>query len=306
MEGTPSQENVPVQALQFIKAELSRTQKSITELQSERRLLRKQLSRWTGAVQVLQESQEDVHCRLEAKIEALTESSECLRTELHQLRQNVQNGQKDSDAASKQQIKWHPGDFTSLYKQISQTKPLKAMHQPSKLKEECIKMPPACDSIILDESNLFQEGNLIKGFPSFQSSQSATQSEKDSLRTQNGETLAHMRHLCESIKAVSRHKTQEGNENPSCLKNESLRPVKGNVAPREDVDNSQLLKRTETSPMMKEEELQALVKKLKDALSIHIHPGHLPGPKQELLHTAGQVCTSYSTLLNKVIQATSK
>ncbi|OCT63869.1 dystrotelin isoform X2 [Xenopus laevis] len=271
MEGTPSQENVPVQALQFIKAELSRTQKSITELQSERRLLRKQLSRWTGAVQVLQESQEDVHCRLEAKIEALTESSECLRTELHQLRQNVQ-----------------------------------AMHQPSKLKEECIKMPPACDSIILDESNLFQEGNLIKGFPSFQSSQSATQSEKDSLRTQNGETLAHMRHLCESIKAVSRHKTQEGNENPSCLKNESLRPVKGNVAPREDVDNSQLLKRTETSPMMKEEELQALVKKLKDALSIHIHPGHLPGPKQELLHTAGQVCTSYSTLLNKVIQATSK
>ncbi|KAE8580179.1 hypothetical protein XENTR_v10024345 [Xenopus tropicalis] len=304
MEGTPSQANVPVQTLQFIKAELLRTQKSITELQSERRLLRKQLGKWTGAVQVLQESQEDVHCRLVAKIEALTKSSECLRTELHQLRQNVQQqhfpfngGQRVEDQFVNKGVPVKPvflGDG-----QLG-----KIIHQPFKLKEEFIKMPPVCDSIILDERNVLQESNLIKGFPSFQCSQFV--SEKDSLRTQNGETLAHMRHLCESIKAVSRHKTQVGNGN-HIFKNESLIPVKGNVAPREDVDNSPLINHIKMSPMMKEEdELQALVDKLKDALSLHINPGHLPGPKEELLHTAGQVCNSYSILLKKVIEATSE
>ncbi|XP_072275231.1 dystrotelin-like [Pyxicephalus adspersus] len=80
-----------MQALQFIKTELLKTQKSINDLHTERKLLRKQLSRWTGAVQVLQETQEDSHCRIEAHIHTLAVSSNCLRKELEELRQNVQD-----------------------------------------------------------------------------------------------------------------------------------------------------------------------------------------------------------------------
>ncbi|CAI9608189.1 unnamed protein product, partial [Staurois parvus] len=57
---------------------------------SSPRLLRKQLSCWNGTVQVLQETQEDNHCKIEAHIRTLAASSDCLRKELEELRQNVQ------------------------------------------------------------------------------------------------------------------------------------------------------------------------------------------------------------------------
>ncbi|XP_075037470.1 dystrotelin [Mixophyes fleayi] len=76
--------------LQSITAQLVRTQKCIKDLHGERWLLKKQLSRWTGAVQVLQESQEENHCKLETQIHMLAESSEDMRKELQELRQNVQ------------------------------------------------------------------------------------------------------------------------------------------------------------------------------------------------------------------------
>ncbi|XP_077129876.1 uncharacterized protein LOC143785090 [Ranitomeya variabilis] len=83
-------DTAPLQALQFIKSELLKTQKSIQDLQSERRLLRKQLCHWTGAVQVLQESQEDNHGKVDAQIHMLAESNECMKKELKELKHNMQ------------------------------------------------------------------------------------------------------------------------------------------------------------------------------------------------------------------------
>ncbi|KAM8934145.1 dystrotelin [Pelodytes ibericus] len=295
-------ETVPLQALQFIKEELLRTQKSIKDLQSERRLLRKQLSRWTGAVQVLQESQEDSCCRLEAKIQALNETSECMRTELQQLRQNVQNHDEkavDFPSDNKQQMAWQT---ESKEKATVPSTKTKAIRQNSKLKRG------------LNVKNLQNYGKWtvnhcpqVENQNNHHSSKFPFQRENDCLKAQNRQTLTHMRHLCESLKAGKSFSGQVrygGKCCPSSDQPKSFYSIS-------DEDANTCFSLIEPHPVvsrMKNEgaELQELVENLKDALSIQIQPGHLPGIKEELLQAAEHVCKSYSEFINKTIEPTLK
>ncbi|XP_040213243.1 uncharacterized protein LOC120943769 [Rana temporaria] len=252
-----------MQALQFIRTELQKTQKSISELQTERRLLRKQLSRWNGAVQVLQEAQEDNHCKIEAHIRTLAVSNDCLRKELEELRQNVQG--------------------IIYFSKIKQ-----------KMDQRTQRFP---NSIRLDDCGYNKTRVSIQR--SKKSCQLNLERENDHLKARNKQTLTHMRHLCESIKISTSYK-----ENYTL--GTEMRPEKSSFAVKDTINNQSTHGPQESSVKNEEDELKELVEKLKDALSLQIQPGQVSEIKQEFLHTAGQVCRSYSDLIGKVIEPTLK
>ncbi|XP_071977164.1 dystrotelin isoform X2 [Engystomops pustulosus] len=263
-------ETVPLQALQFIKTELLKTQKSIKDLQSERRLLRKQLSHWNGAVQLLQASQEDNHCKVEAKIHMLSESNECMKKELKELRLNMQE-----------------------------------MIQCCKLKQGLnVKAKRVSSSVKWNVPDSSVMGNSVnRKQKDFQCVQFTTHRENDHLKAQNRKTLTHMRLLCESIKAAPSNKERRRMGHEHCPGPDKVTPDKCNWE-MEDPDkhpvaNSQVL------PVRNEEaDLQEMIENLKDALSLQIKPGQIPAIKQELLHTAGQVSRCYANLISKIIEPT--
>ncbi|KAM4626931.1 dystrotelin [Discoglossus pictus] len=296
MERPTQQETVPSQALQFIKAELVRTQKSIKDLQSERRLLRKKLSRWTGAVQLLQESQEDNRSKLQAQIQVLAESSECLRTELQQLRDNVQP--PNFSPACKAQMAWTPLQ--------GRTPPTVARGIPQHsdlTQESMVRTPQLCESTQWDKAGFTQVEKSICSDPKgWQDIKSKSQCGNDYLRAQNWQTLSHMRQLCQSLNSSTGHQTQGATESGNYPSLEQPPTPKGKVPPRKKLESCSLTLPSEQSQMKEEVELEELVEKLKDALSLQIIPGHIPILRQELLHAAGQVCRTYSDLINKTIE----
>ncbi|KAM5152540.1 dystrotelin [Mantella aurantiaca] len=256
-----------MQALQFIRTELLKTQKSISDLQTERRLLRKQLSRWTDAVQMLQETQENSHCRIEAHIHTLAVSSDCMRKQLKELRENVQG----------------------------------ILYLKQKLDRRIPRFP---NSVSWDDCSFNKTVVSIQN--NKKSRQLNLEREHEHLKARNKQTLTHMRHLCESIKICTSYKENDTLGTQQCSRNDEMRSEKSSFSNKDTVNNHPTHGLQESSLKNEEDELVELIEKLKDALSLQIQPGHLPEVKQELLHTAGQVCRSYSDLISKVIEPTLK
>ncbi|XP_069841356.1 dystrotelin isoform X2 [Dendropsophus ebraccatus] len=264
-------ETAPLQALQFIKSELLKTQKTIKDLQSERRLLRKQLSHWTGAVQVLQESQENNHCKVETQIHMLVESNECMKKELTELRHNMQG-------------------------MIQCCKLKRGSNVKAKRVSSSVRWN-AVDPALMDDS-------VNRKRKDFQSTQFSLQRENDHLKAQNKRTLTHMRRLCESIKTAPCHKEVGRMGSGYCLGSDKVVPD-GYDCEVEDATDSQPASDSQVLLVRNEEaELQDMIEKLKNALALQIKPGQIPGIKQELLHAVGQVSRCYTHLINKIIEPT--
>ncbi|KAM3917398.1 dystrotelin [Leptodactylus fuscus] len=262
-------ETAPIQALQFIKSELLKTQKSIKDLQSERRLLRKQLSHWTGTMQVLQESQEDNHCKVEAQIHVLVESNEYMKKELKELKHNMQG-------------------------MIQCCKLKRGLNVKGKRVTNSVKWNEADAAVLGDSVNSKRKD--------FQSTQFTLQREDDHLKAQNRRTLSHMRRLCESIKVPTSHKERRKMDLDYCSGVDQVASDKCNCE-IEDLTNNYPV--SDVLPVRNEEaELQEMIEKLKDALSLQIKPGQVPSIKQELLHTAEQVSRCYANLISKIIEPT--
>ncbi|XP_073502464.1 dystrotelin isoform X2 [Phyllobates terribilis] len=266
-------DTAPLQALQFIKSELLKTQKSIQDLQSERRLLRKQLCHWTGAVQVLKESQEDNHGKVEAQIHMLAESNDCMKKELKELRHNMQG-------------------------MIQCCKLKRGLNVKAKMVSSSVKRI-STDPPVMTNS-------LKKKQKDFQSTQFTLQRENDHLKAQNKKTLTHMRRLCESIKIAPGYKEIQRMGSGYCSEPEKVTPDQCNCE-IEDVPDNQPTSYSHFLPVRNEEaELQEMIEKLKDAFSLQIKPGQMPDIKQELLHMAGQVSRCYTNLISNIIEPTLK
>ncbi|XP_056390183.1 dystrotelin isoform X2 [Hyla sarda] len=257
-------------ALHFIKSELLKTQKTIKELQSERRLLRKQLSHWTGAVQALQESQEDNHCKVETQIHMLAESNECVKKELKELRHNMQG--MIQCCKLKRGLNVRAKRFSSS------------------------KWNAVDPTVMGDSVNTKQKD--------FQRTQCTLQRENDHLKAQNRRALTHMRHLCESIRTASSHKERQRMASGYCFSPEKVTPNKCDSEIEDVTDNPPVSESQVITVRNEEAEFQEMIEKLKYALSLQIKPGQIPGIKQELLHAAGQVSRCYTNLLSKIIEPT--
>ncbi|KAM4025941.1 dystrotelin isoform 1-T2 [Anomaloglossus baeobatrachus] len=271
MHISENSDTAPLQALQFIKSELLKTQKSIQDLQSERRLLRKQLCHWTGAVKGLQESQEDNQGKVEIQIHMLAESNECMKKELKELRQNMQG-------------------------MIQCCKLKRGLNVKAKMVSSSVKWSSAAPPVMRNSAK----------DKDFQSTKFTLQKENDHLKAQNRRTLTHMRHLCDSIKTAPSNKEIQRMGSGYYYGSKKLTPDKCNCE-IEDVPDNQPTSPSQILPIRNEEaELHKMIEKLKDALSLQIKPGQIPGIKQELLHMAGQVSRCYTNLLSKIIEPTLK
>ncbi|XP_069591667.1 dystrotelin [Ranitomeya imitator] len=235
------------------------------------RLLRKQLCHWTGAVQVLQESQEDNHGKVDAQIHMLAESNECMKKELKELKHNMQG-------------------------MIQCCKLKRGLNVKAKMVSSSVKRisgdPPVMRSSLKKRD--------------FQSTQFTLPREKDNLKAQNRRTLTHMRHLCESIKTAPSYKEITKMGSGYCSEREKVTPDQCNCE-IEDVPDNQPTTCSQFLPVRNEEtELQEMIEKLKDALSLQIKPGQIPGIRKELLHMAGQVSRCYTNLISNIIEPTLK
>lgn len=107
----------------------------------------------------------------------------------------------------------------------------------------------------------------------FQSTQFTLQSENDHLKAQNRRTLTHMRRLCESIKTAPSHKERPRMGHGYCSEPEKVTPDNCNCE-MEVVTDNQPGSESHVLPVRNEEaELQEMIEKLKDALSLQIKPG---------------------------------
>ncbi|XP_063788764.1 uncharacterized protein LOC134944120 [Pseudophryne corroboree] len=281
-------------ALQCLTAQLLRTQRCIKDLHGERWLLRRQLIRWTGAVQVLRESQEENRCKLQAEIRLLAESNESIRRELQGLHQHAAYSRAQTPATNARTgLKCEAKEPPARAKDVIKFSKLK--HGLS------IKNKKVLNYMNWDAAAFTPMGeHCSRSQRDRHGTCSTIRTENDHFKAQNRQTLKHMRHLCESIKAASGHKDKQKTGSVHCPGDDGMRPEKCSWTMEDGIESPSAL------PPMRTEEghLQELIDKLKDALSLQIKPGQLPGVKLELLHAAGQVCSSYSDFISKFVEAT--
>ncbi|KAG9477176.1 hypothetical protein GDO78_002529 [Eleutherodactylus coqui] len=137
----------------------------------------------------------------------------------------------------------------------------------------------------------------------FESIQFTLQRENDHLKAQNRRTLTHMRRLCESIKTAPSYKERGRMGSGYCSGLDKVTHDKCN-SEGDGTDDRPAADFQVLSVRNEEAELQEMIEKLKDALSLQIKPGQMPSIKQELLHTAGQVSRCYTDLISKIIEPT--
>ncbi|EMP24311.1 Putative malate dehydrogenase 1B [Chelonia mydas] len=254
----PAQDKTSAQAIASIKAELLKAHESIKALHSEKRYLRKQLNKWKDKVLLLHNSQEDKSCRLEAKLQVLIANHESVQMELQQMRQEIkamlqppnhpsfvlcQNMMPKSEDPWKER-KLHNGSDSALAKPIPTSfTELKSL-DPSSSAEKRQLLQTQTDPAAM---NLRSSGTTL-----------------GSIFLQNGNPL--MRQHEKSKEKGIPQTDQEGISQPERTRNlpQGIMTTASSPTAAELPFNEK--------EVNEEKELQQLVLKLKDALSLQLQP----------------------------------
>ncbi|CAM4538235.1 unnamed protein product [Lepidochelys kempii] len=263
----PAQDKTSAQAIASIKAELLKAHESIKALHSEKRYLRKQLNKWKDKVLLLHNSQEDKSCRLEAKLQVLIANHESVQMELQQMRQEIkamlqppnhpsfvlcQNMMPKSEDPWKER-KLHNGSDSALAKPIPTSfTELKSL-DPSSTAEKRKLLQTQTDPAAM---NLRSSGTTL-----------------GSIFLQNGNPL--MRQHEKSKEKGIPQTDQEGISQPERTRNltQGIMTTASSPTAAELPFNEK--------EVNEEKELQQLVLKLKDALSLQLQPEQAnPAPSE--------------------------
>ncbi|XP_061463489.1 dystrotelin [Rhineura floridana] len=270
------QDTTSNQALASLEAELAKTQESIKTFRSERRYLKKQLSKWKGQVQLLHSAQEDRNCALETKIHELIASQENLRMELQEMRHEITNITIKSKESLKQRN----------FQTGSGCPPLKPNH----VKYKSPDLPSSC---VKRKWLLEPQAGLL------------ARNSGGSAEITLGTTVF-QNDIPEVVHPKNpRERTVPLTDCSGELKSETSRDhLSGGIK----IPSPKCSTATETlhseKQMEEEEELQQLMMKLKDAL--HVQPGQPSVCKAGLLSTAKIVHKSFSDLISQVTLPTRK
>ncbi|CAM4633640.1 dystrotelin isoform X1 [Caretta caretta] len=282
----PAQDKTSAQAIASIKAELLKAHESIKALHSEKRYLRKQLNKWKDKVLFLHNSQEDKSCRLEAKLQVLIANHESVQMELQQMRQEIKAMLQPPNHPSfvlcqnmmpKSEDPWnerklHNGSDSALAKPIPTSfTELKSL-DPSSTAEKRQLLQTQTDPAAM---NLRSSGTTL-----------------GSIFLQNGNPL--MRQHEKSKEKGIPQTDQEGISQPERTRNltQGIMTTASSPTAAELPFNEK--------EVNEEKELQQLVLKLKDALSLQLQPAQQSAIKQELVSSAEHVCRSFSDLISQV------
>ncbi|KAG6939044.1 dystrotelin, partial [Chelydra serpentina] len=280
----PAQDKTSAQAIASIKAELLKARESIKDLHSEKRYLRKQLNKWKDKVLLLHNSQEDKSCRLEAKLQVLTANHESVQTELQQMRQEIkamlqppnhpsfvlcQNMMPKSEDPWEER-KLHSASDSALAKPIPTSYTEWKSLDPSSVEKRQL-LQTQTDPVAMNPRSGTTLGPIF---------------------LQNGNPLMRQ-HEKSKEKGISQT-DQEGTSQPERTRNlpQGIMTTASSPTAAEVPFNEK--------EVNEEKELQQLVLKLKDALSLQLQPAQQSAIKQELVSTAEHVCRSFSDLINHV------
>nr|XP_042715505.1 dystrotelin [Chrysemys picta bellii] len=250
------------------------------------RYLRKQLNKWKDKVLLLHNSQEDKSCRLEAKLQALIANHECVQAELQQMRQEIkamlqppnypsfvlcQNMMPKSEDPWEER-KLHSGSDSALAKPTPTSYTEWKSLDPSSAAEKRQLLQTQTDPVAM---NLRSSGTTL-----------------GSIFLQNGNPLMRQ-HETSKEKGIPQT-DQEGISQPERTGNlpQGIMTTASSPTAAEVPFNEK--------EVNEEKELQQLVLKLEDALSLQLQPAQQSAIKQELVSTAEHVCRSFSDLINHV------
>ncbi|XP_010076696.1 PREDICTED: dystrotelin-like, partial [Pterocles gutturalis] len=251
---------------------------SIKNIHSESRYMKKQFNKWKDKMQFLHNCQEDKSCKIEAKLQSLKASHENLQMKLQQMKQEVKTMLQSSEHPFAQcqnmmprntyvlpERRIHDGLNPAQIRPTSRTcADWKSLNPPNSANRiQLLQIPevPAAVDFMFSENPL--ESVPLENNRPFMG-----------LYKKAKENQTHLPELTEnSLSGITR--------------NTVLTPTAVQIPPDE-------------KEVSEEVELQQLVIKLKDALSLQAQPAQQSALQQEFFSTAEHVCRSFSDLINQV------
>ncbi|XP_059708324.1 dystrotelin [Haemorhous mexicanus] len=278
---TPEQGKTIDQAIASFEADVLKIQESIKSIHSDSRNMKKQFNKWKDKMQFLHNCQEEKSCKIEAKLQRLRVSHENLQITLQHMKEEVKTMLQSSE---------HP--FA-----------------------QCHSTMPRNPHVLL-ERRMQSELNPAQIRPI-----SRTCAEQKSLNPPNSVNRMQLLQTPEAPTAVDFTFSDDPLESVSLQSN---KPFIGQHKQAKEKE-IYLPKLTENSlggmgntvliptamqipPDEKEvrEELELLMMKLKDTLSLQTQPAQQTALRQEFFSTAELVCSSFSDLIYQVISPACK
>ncbi|XP_025944912.1 dystrotelin [Apteryx rowi] len=276
---TPEQGKTAVQTIASSEADVLKMHESIKSIHNDTRYMKKQFNKLKDKVQFLHNCQEDKSCKIEAKLQNLIASHENLKMKLQQVKQEVKAILQSSDHSSfvlcqntmprnehallerRMQDELNPALIKPISRKCTDWKSLNPPNSANKM--QVLQAPEA----IAAANFMFSEDPLE--LVSLQSDRPFMGQYKKAKENQT-----HLPQMTE-------------NSLSGIMRNTALVPTAVQIPPHE-------------KEVSEEAELQQLVMKLRDALSLQARPAQESALKQQFFSTAEDVCRSFSDLINQI------
>ncbi|XP_042302107.1 dystrotelin [Sceloporus undulatus] len=267
-----SPEIISSQVLSSVKVELAKTQESINALQNENRYLRKQVSKWKNQVQVLHSAQEERNCALGARFDELIVNQENLKMELQKMGIEI-----------------------------------KTLHNKKSLKEKNVQNGSSCPPSKVKHMKYLKYKSLDCSAPSVEQKWFLKEPQTGPLtrNSRSPEASLQSQFFPNTSPEVAHRKKPNGRTVPLTNGSGDQKPehIGDHLSTRFKTlssHSSPIMETCLTKRQTEEEELQHLVRKLKDALSFQVQPDQPCDHKNGLLSTAEHVYKSLSSVISQV------
>ncbi|XP_032920292.1 dystrotelin isoform X3 [Catharus ustulatus] len=278
---TPEQGKTLAQAIASFEAEVLKMHKSIKSIHSDSRYMKKQFNKWKNNMQFLHNCQEEKSYKIEAKLQRLRVSHENLQMTLQHMKEEVKTMLQSSE---------HP--FAQCHNTMSRN--------PHVLLERRMQseLNPAQ---IRPTSRTYAEWRSLNSPSSVNGMQL--------LQTPEAFTAVDFMYSDDPLESVSLQSDKPFMGQHKKAKEKQTYPPKLTENSLSGMGNTVHIPiAMQIPPDEKEvrEELELLMMKLKDTLSLQTQPAQQTALHQEFFSTAEHVCRSFSDLINQVISPACK
>ncbi|XP_062354582.1 dystrotelin [Cinclus cinclus] len=278
---TPEQGKTIAQAIASFEADVLKIHKSIKSIHSDSRYMKKQFNKWKDKMQFLHNCQEEKSCKIEAKLQRLRVSHENLQMMLQHMKEEVKTMLQSSE---------HP------FAQCHTTMP----RNPHVLLERRMQSE-------LNPAQIKPTSRTCAEWKSLNPPSSVNGMQL--LQTPEAPTAVDFMYSDDSLESVSLQSDKPSVGQHKKAKEKQTHPPKLTENSLGGMGNTVLIPITmQIPPDEKEvrEELELLMMKLKDTVSLQTQPGQQTALHQEFFSTAENVCRSFSDLINQVISPACK
>ncbi|XP_039926016.1 dystrotelin isoform X1 [Hirundo rustica] len=280
-EKTPEQDKTIAQAIASFEAEVLKMHESIKGIHSDSRYMKKQLNKWKDKMQFLHNCQEEKSCKIEAKLQRLRVSHENLQMTLQHMKEEVKTMLQSSEHPFAQCHNTMPRNPHVLLESGMQSELNPAQIRPTS--RTCAEWKSLNPPNSVNRMQLLQKPE-VPAAVDFMFSDDALESM--SLRSDKPFMGQHNK-----VKEKQTYLPELTENSPGGTGNTVLIPTAMPIPPDEKEVR---------------EELELLMMKLKDTLSLQTQPAQETALHQELFSAAEHVCRSFSDLINHVISPACK